>query len=348
MSVARDVGFVHLHVRSSYSLREGALSIARLSKLAAADGAPAVALTDVNNLFGALEFSEKMAGAGIQPIIGVRLAVEFGDMPPARSLQRSPARPGLVLLAQSEEGYGNLMRLSSRAFLDPALDEPHVPAALLAEASAGLICLTGGPDGPLDRLMRAGMQDAAIRRAALLEETFGGRLYVELQRHGLDSEKRVEPALIDLAYRRGLPLVATNEVYFAAASDYEAHDALLCLAQGVMLGDSDRRRVTPQHRFKTRAEMTALFADLPEATDNTVEIAMRVGYRPRTRKPILPRFTTSDSTDEAAELRRQAEEGLAARLAQIEMAPGFTRADYDRGSPSSSTSSRRCAFPATS
>lgn len=329
VSVVRDVGFVHLHVRTSYSLREGALAIAKLAKFAAADAMPAVAVTDVNNLFGALEFSEKLAGAGIQPIVGVRLAVEFGDTPPARGLQRAPMRPGLVLLAQSEEGYRNLMRLSSRAFLDPSLDEPHVPAAMLAESSAGLICLTGGPDGPLDRLMRAGLQEAAIRRAALLEETFGDRLYVELQRHGLDAEKRVEPALIDLAYRRSLPLAATNEVYFAAASDYEAHDALLCLAQGVTVGDSDRRRVTPEHRFKTRAEMTALFADLPEATDNTVTIAMRVGFRPRTRKPILPRFTAAESEDEAGELRRQAEEGLAARLTQMEPAPGFTRVDYD-------------------
>ena len=330
MSVVRDVGFVHLHVRTSFSLREGALGIAKLAKLAAADGAPAVAVTDVNNLFGALEFSEKLAGAGIQPIVGVRLAVEFGDMPAPRPPHRPLARPGLVLLAQSEEGYRNLMRLSSRAFLDPTLDEPHVAAAALAEASSGLICLSGGPDGPLDRLLRAGLQEAAVRRVALLEETFGDRLYVELQRHGLDSEKRVEPALLDLAYRRGLPLAATNEVYFAAASDYEAHDALLCLAQGVTIGDSERRRVTPEHRFKTRAEMTALFADLPEATDNTVAIAMRVGFRPKPRKPILPRFTTSETDNEAAELRRQAEEGLVARLAQIEIAPGFTREDYEQ------------------
>ena len=328
MSLVRDVGFVHLHVRSAYSLREGALGIAKLSKLAAADGAPAVALTDANNLFGALEFSEKLAAAGIQPIIGLRLAVEFGDIPAARGPQRFLSRPGIVLLAQTEEGYRNLMRLSSRAFLDPTLDEPHVSAAALVDAMSGLVCLTGGPEGPLDRLLRAGLQEAAIRRLALLEETFGDRLYVELQRHGLDAEKRIEPALIDLAYRRGLPLAATNEVYFAAASDYEAHDALLCLAQGVMVGDSDRRRVTPEHRLKSRAEMTALFADLPEATDNTVEIAMRVAFRPRTGKPILPRFTVG-SDDEAVVLRRQAEDGLAARLTQIEMAPGLTRADYE-------------------
>ncbi len=326
MSVAREVGFVHLNVRSAYSLREGALGIAKLSKLVAADNGPAVALTDPN-LFGALEFSEKVAGAGIQPIVGLRLALEFGDMPPPRIGLRPIPRAGLILLAQSETGYRTLMRLSSRAFLDPSLDEPHVPIDVLLENTDGLICLTGGPDGPIDRLLRTGAEDVVRARLDQIRAAFADRLYVELQRHGLESERRVEPALLDLAYRNGLPLVATNEVYFPAASDFEAHDALLCLAQGTIVADADRRRVTKEHRLKTRAEMTALFADLPEATDNSVAIAMRVGFRPRTSKPILPRY--GDVGDEAAELRRQAEEGLVARLAAMPLAPDMTRSDYE-------------------
>ena len=142
-----------------------------------------------------------------------------------------------------------------------------------------------------------------------------------MQRHGIDKERRVEAALIDLAYAKGLPLVATNEPYFAAADDYEAHDALLCIAGGRLIAETDRDQLTPDHRFKTRAEMAVLFADIPEALASTVEIAERCAFRPVTRKPILPRFTVGTDanaagaeSDEAAELRRQAEEGLVKRL----------------------------------
>ena len=162
----------------------------------------------------------------------------------------------------------------------------------------------------------------AIARCDQLARIFGDRLYVELQRHGLDKERRVEGALIDLAYAKGLPLVATNEPYFATSDDYEAHDALLCIAGGRLVAETDRDQLTPDHRFKTRAEMAVLFADIPEALASTVEIAERCAFRPMTRKPILPRFTVGADADaadakndEAAELRRQAEEGLAKRLA---------------------------------
>ena len=135
--------------------------------------------------------------------------------------------------------------------------------------------------------------DIAEARLKRLAERFGDRLYVELQRHGLESERAVEEALVGLAYDGALPLVATNEPYFAAANDFEAHDALLCIAEGALVATPERRRLTPEHRFKTRAEMKALFADLPEATDNSVEIALRCAYRPLTHKPILPRFAVA-------------------------------------------------------
>ena len=149
----------------------------------------------------------------------------------------------------------------------------------------------------------------------------GRRLADQLSIHGVERERRAESALIDLAYAKGLPLVATNEPYFAAADDYEAHDALLCIAGGRLIAETERDQLTPDHRFKTRAEMAVLFADLPEALASTVEIAARCAYRPRTRKPILPHFTVGADTNgadaevaEAAELRRQAEEGLAHRM----------------------------------
>jgi DNA polymerase III subunit alpha len=336
--IVRDMGFVHLHVHTSYSLREGALTIGKLAKLATADNQPALAITDTNNLFGALEFSEKLSKEGVQPIVGVQLAVDFGDADATASTDR--LRPleshgGLVLLARNESGYEALMRLVTSAWIDTEAEGyPHVKLPALAESASGLIALTGGASGPIDQLFRAGRPDAARSRIDRLASIFGDRLYVEIQRHGTEDSRGTERLLLDHAYRQGLPIVATNEPFFAARSDFDAHDALLCISEGALLGDDKRRRLTPEHRFKTRAEMRALFADLPEATDNTVEIAMRCSYRPTTRKPILPRFTTGDSRDageaEAIELRRQAEAGLAARLEAHPPAQDFSREDYDK------------------
>src|SRR6516164_5095436 len=325
-------GFVHLHVHSSYSLLEGALTIARLCELAKADRQPALALTDTDNMFGALEFSDKMAAAGIQPIVGCALAVDFADQHAvlrAGSPQQLE-RPRIVLLAARESGYRSLMRLNSRAFLETAPNEPpHLRLAWLEGETEGLIALTGGPGGPLDAAILAGQSHLAELRCEALARLFGDRMYIELQRHGSSAERGAEPALIALAYARGIPLVAANAPLFARQEDYEAHDALICIAEGRLVVETDRRQFTPEHRFKTRAEMAALFADLPEAVASTVEIARRCAFRPRMQAPILPRFSVgSDAVDEAAELRKQAEAGLALRLALHGLAPGRSAEDY--------------------
>ncbi|HEY5225976.1 MAG TPA: DNA polymerase III subunit alpha, partial [Methylovirgula sp.] len=325
------MGFVHLHVHSSFSLREGALSIARLAKLAVGDAMPALAITDTNSLFGALEFSEKLAKEGVQPIVGIQLTVDFGDggeLSP-RGFDAGLGRASLVLLAKDETGYRNLMHLASRAWLDPAPGElPHIALARLANRGEGLIALTGGPSGPLDRSLGLGRFEIAERRLAVLRELFKDRLYLELQRHGLNEERVIEPQLLDLGFRHSLPFVATNEAFFGAVSEYEAHDALLCIAQGTVIGDQNRRRLSPEHRFKTRAEMRTVFADLPEALQNTVEIALRCAYRPLTRKPILPFFGNAGGSDEAEELTSQAQAGLDARLAAHGTAPGLSEETY--------------------
>ncbi|MFL6950956.1 MAG: DNA polymerase III subunit alpha, partial [Xanthobacteraceae bacterium] len=327
-----DVDFVHLHVHSSYSLLEGALTIARLAQLAKADRQPALALTDTDNMFGALEFSEKMADAGVQPIIGTALSIDFGDTEAgARGNGQAVARPRLVLLAAREEGYRSLMRLSSRAFLEtPSGEPPHVKRTWLEGATEGLIALTGGPGGPLDAAIAGGQMELAGVRLDQLLRLFGNRLYVELQRHDAPGERATEGVLLDLAYAKGVPLVAANEPFFATAEDYEAHDALICIAEGRLVAEGDRRQLTPEHRFKTRREMASLFADLPEALASTIEIATRCAFRPHVRKPILPRFSLEQGApvDEAAELRRQAEEGLNARIATQGLAPGCTEAEY--------------------
>ena len=326
--------FVHLHVHSNYSLLEGAIPIARLAELAKADKQAALALTDTDNMFGALEFSEKMASAGIQPIVGCALAIDFGDTDHGARNANAPApRERIVLLAARDAGYRSLMRLSSRAFLDtPPNEPPRLKLEWLEGETGDIIALTGGPGGPLDGAIAAGQSHLATTRLDALIKLFGDRLYVELQRHGTAHERMTEPVLIDLAYSKGLPLVASNEPYFAGAADHEAHDALICIAEGRLLAESDRRQLNAEHRFKSRTEMVALFADLPEALSNTVEIAERCAFRPHTHQPILPRFShraEGDSVvDEADELRKRAELGLTQRLTTAGVAEGHSADEY--------------------
>jgi len=339
--------FIHLKVHSAYSLLEGALPVAKLAKLAEAMNLPALGLTDSNNLFGALEFSEKLWGAGVQPIAGCSLDVDFGDNRDAQSSAlraisnepRSKPAGKIALLAMTADGFANLLRLSKSLYFDVAPDEPaHVKIARVEEFSEGIIALTGGPLGPIDSALRDGQHERAVERLKTLEKIFGNRLYVEVQRHGLPEEADVEPELLDLAYERRIPIVATNECYFARRDDYEAHDVLLCIADGRYVVEDNRRRASPEHYLKSEAEMAELFADLPEALANTVEIAMRCTARPEGRKPILPRFVKGDDSLseienfrlEAAELKNQAKEGLQRRLAAHGPAPGFTVEDYDK------------------
>jgi len=305
-------GFVHLRARSAYSLLEGAIKADALGGLARDAGMPAVALTDRANLFGALEFSVATKDTGVQPIVGCALPVSgIGEGSP----ERWARIPTVVLFAQNEIGWRHLTELSSAAYLDvAATDEPHVPWARVAEKAEGLILLSGGPDGPVDPLFAAGRAPDAQKALAEMQRVFGERFYVELQRHGLASEAAAEPGLVAYAYEHDVPLVATNDVYFAAEKTYRAHEALLCIADGAFMGQDERRRVTAEHWFKGADEMRRLFADLPEACDNTLEIARRCAFMVRKRDPVLPRFPTSGGRSEAEELAAQAREGLKARL----------------------------------
>jgi DNA polymerase-3 subunit alpha len=335
--IASGVGFVHLRVHSAFSLLEGALPIQRLAELAVHDRMPALGIADTGNLFGALEFAGKMVEKGIQPIIGCQVALDFGDTDgegrPGAPRQRQLA--DVVLLAATEAGYWNLVRLVSDSFMrtDPSAGA-HIAIDELRQRGEGLIVLTGGPGGPIDRALAGGQAALAASRLDALREIFDSRLYVELQRHGTAVDAAVLPLLVELAYARGLPLVATNEPFFPARDDYEAHDALIAIAEGAVVSDDNRRRVTEEHYFKTRAEMAALFADLPEAIENTIEISMRCAWWPQTRKPILPRFaeTTGDAEAdvraEAEMLRGEAEAGLTRRLAAHGLAAGVSEDDY--------------------
>lgn len=301
--------FIHLRTHSQHSLLEGAVPVKKLVALAAEQGMPAVALTDTNAIFAGLEFSVTAVGAGVQPIIGCQV-----------TLSTDGVTGGVVLLAQNRAGWMNLMALSSCLYLREGSAPVHITLAELTAHAEGVICLTGGATGPLGQLVGAGKLPEARELTRQMATAFPDRLYIELQRHPAENgalmpaEAASEGGMVDLAYALDLPLVATNDVYFPKSDMYEAHDALLCIADKTYVDQPQpRRRLTPQHYFKSAAEMAALFADLPEAVANTVEIARRCAFAVSRHKPILPRF----ADDEVEELRRQAKEGLAARLAVI-------------------------------
>ncbi len=303
------------------------MRLKKLSGMVTEMGMPAVAVTDTNNLFCALEFSEYAKGAGVQPILGCQVSVGYHEPEPGER-QKAPAP--VVLLAQNETGYEHLMKLNSCLYVDKHDGIPQVTMAELEQYSAGLICLTGGSDGPVGRMIRDNHEPQARALLERFKAIYPNRLYVELQRHPgeegshTEAERLTERPFVEWAYDLGLPLVATNDVYFPKEEMYEAHDALICIAEGAYVDQVEpRRRLTPQHYFKTPAEMAALFADLPEAIENTVEIAKRCAFKAYKRAPILPKF----ADDEVEELRKQAWEGLDKRLAVIK--PAGTREEYE-------------------
>ncbi len=326
--------FIHLRTHSEYSLLEGAMRLKKLPGMVRDAGMPAIALTDTNNMFAALEFSVGMADAGIQPIIGCQIDLQFVTQRPG---ERPKTPAPLVLLAQNEVGYENLMKLNSCLYLREGSELPFVTVEELARHCSGLICLTGGPEGPVGKLLQTAQRPAAQALMTRLAEVFEDRLYVELQRHPGDSglpeaERLTERGFVEMAYEMDLPLVATNDVYFPKPDMYESHDALICIADGAYVDQQEpRRRLTDQHSFKSAAEMLTLFADLPEATQNTVEIARRCAFMAYRRDPILPRF----ADDEIEELRRQANAGLQDRLKVIPHAASVDdyqkRLDFELG-----------------
>ena len=321
--------FIHLRVRSAYSLLEGAIKAYDMGKLAAKTDMPAIAITDRCNLFGGLEFSQACKDSGTQPIIGCTMPVTGIGCVSKDSWARWPT---VALYVQNEQGWLNLTKLSSIAYVDnDGIEEPHVTWEQLAEYNEGLLLLSGGFDGPADVAFRQNRPDDGRSALKAMQDVFGDRFYIELQRHdgspnGGIKGGPVEAALVEYAYGNDVPLVASNDVYFATEDLYKAHEALLCISDSTFLGIAERRRVTPEHWFKPAKAMRELFADLPEACDNTVEVAKRCAFLVSKRDPILPRFDTGAGRNEAEELAWQAREGLKERFKQVKLA--FPEEDY--------------------
>ena len=316
-----SAGFVHLRVHSSYSLSEGAIKADKIAQLARDAGMPAVGIADSGNLFGALEFSQACVGRGVQPIVGCQISLVRAD-------NARMAPDPVVLLAQDAAGLSNLQALSSLGFMEGDPSCPQLSLETVLQHSEGLVLLTGGTRGPVARLLTEGRRAEAEAMVAQFREAFPGRCMMELHRHGLAVERAIEPALIAIADGAGLPLVATNECFFAKPSMYEAHDALLCIASGRQVSEQGRRRVTPEHWFKPAAAMVALFADLPDACSNTLAVAQTCAVMAETRKPLLPvcRKVREGQTEDET-LRAMAREGLVLRMDAIG-ADAETRARY--------------------
>jgi len=302
--------FIHLRARSTYSLLEGAIRIKPLVELAAKYKMPALALTDTNNLFASLDFSLAACDAGIQPILGCLLSFAPAEKLETRNASRA-SHDQLLLIAKNQAGYQNILKLCSKAHLESdGSDGPLLHYTDLEGCTEGLIALTAGLYGAVGKHLANGRKDIAEHTLKQLLQWFPGHLYIELMRHGIELENRIENDLIDLAETHNIPLVATNDICFSTADMYDAHDALICISDGRYVNEPDRRRLTPQHYFKSPEEMCALFADVPEAIANTLVIAQRCAVKSPSRQPILPRY----AEDEAESLRNQAREGLESRL----------------------------------
>ena len=302
--------FVPLRIFSSYTMLEGAIDPKAIAKHAKKLGFPAAGLTDRNGLYAVMAFSDAAAKEGVQPVIGTLLAV-------ARPGTDKPMLDWLALYAQDEAGYDNLCALVSAAHLDrPVQDDAHVTFAQLEGRSDGLIALTAGREGALTRLLAEGQADAAGAYCDRLQALFPDRLYVELIRRDDEVETNAEAALVDLAYARNLPLVATNPACFAEQEFHAAHDAMLCIASSSYVDSADRQRSSPHAWLKPADAMAELFADIPEAISNTLVVAQRCAVMAPSRKPILPSLA-GDRDGEAEALRRDAKAGLDARLAKI-------------------------------
>ena len=306
--------FVHLRVHSPYSLAEGAIRMREIVDLCIKQRMPAVAITDTCNLFGALEFSEIVRKAGIQPIIGCQVCLK-NSVSAISSIPTNKDINKLVLLVQNEAGYKNLSKLITDSYLSSESSE-NLAISLdeLEKHNDGLIALSGGSEGPIGTLLIKKKFDESSNLTKSLLDIFKNRFYMELLRHGIASQRDTEEAFIDLAYKNNIPLVATNEVFFPDETMFEAHDALMCISDQRYVDEQDRKKVTLEHRFKSVEEMNEVFSDIPEAIDNTILIAQRCSFFPTPKKPMLPSFQTQSKNSEDDELRFTAREGLKERL----------------------------------
>ena len=309
--------FVHLRVHSAYSLSEGAILVPKLIHYMHDNNIPAIAITDTANLFCGKALSKYASDEGVKPILGTQF---FLRNPDADDLLKSKGRviepDKIIILVMNEAGYKNLMHLMKRSYLDnpPKGERAQLKMSDLEELNEGLICLTGGWEGQAGRLLLENRREEAEAHIVKLHEIFGNRLYMEISRIGLEQEKKTEDTFVDWAYKYNIPLVATNEAYFMNAEMYEAHDALICIAEGEYVANENRRKFSPNNRLRSSEEMIELFKDLPEAIENTVNIAMRCNFISQKVQPLLPIFECPGGRTQDEFITEEAYKGLNERM----------------------------------
>ena len=290
-------------------------------------GYPAIAVTDTANMFGAKAFSTYASKDGIKPILGCQFYLRNPDADDVlKSKGRTIDPDKIVLLVKDEDGRKNIMELMKISYLDnpEPTEKPQLKLEDLEQLSAGLIALTAGPDGPIGRLLLENRIKDAEDLTLRLKEIFSDRLYMEISRIGTEAEQKTENSFIDLAYKHNIPLVATNEAFFFTADMYEAHDALICIAQGEYLVNESRKRHSPNNRLKSENEMAELFKDLPEALENTINIAKRCNFISEFVSPLLPKFDCPDSQTENEYIKKRSREGLEERMRDYVYFEGMT------------------------
>ncbi|CAA9210655.1 MAG: DNA polymerase III alpha subunit [uncultured Acidimicrobiales bacterium] len=339
--------FTHLHQHTEYSMLDGASRVQAVVAAAVADGQPALGITDHGVMYGVLEFYKECRAQGIKPVIGIELyqAAESRHERPRRSGGKVDDAGGdteggnklyyhLTALAETTEGYRNLMKLSSEAYLSGYYYKPRADWELLEQHHRGIIATTGCLGGVVLQALLQGDEDLATTRAARLQDIFGrDSMFVELQDHGIPEQRRTNPQLLRLARRLRAPLLATNDGHYVHQADALAHDALLCVQTGALLADENRFRFSgDQHYLKTAAEMRSLFSELPEACDNTLWIAERAGVEIEFGKPQLPEFPLPSSfTSQAGYLRHLVEEGARDRYGAAYGSEVQQRIDHELG-----------------
>ena len=326
--------FIHLRVHTEHSLLEGAIKTAKLVKWANEQKMPAIGMTDSGNIFGAMLLAKEASHSGVQPILGCQLLIKTPAREQNAFSAEAPTFDKVVVFVQNQTGYQNLLLHFSEYYMGADKQEtPHLTFDELLTKTEGLIILTGGVEGPLGRQILSGHTDFAAELLQRIQVAFPGRTYMELQRHGMEAENICEPVFVDLAYRFNVPLVATNEAFFLDPDMYEAHDAMLCIAEKTFVSETNRRRVTPEHYLKTASQMKELFADLPEAVQNTVAIARRCAFMAESKKPAFPLYDCHGKTP-AEVLREMAHKGFEMRMQDRtpeEREKYRTRMEYELG-----------------
>ncbi len=302
--------FVHLRVHSSYSLSFGAIQIDKIIEFAKNDNQPAICLTDNSNMFGALEFSEKSVENGLQPIIGCQINItdKFGV-------------GEVVVISKNDIGYQNLINLVSDAHLSSVgISGPSISLENLKDKSEGIIILSGGSyNGFIPQLLKIQNETKVKERIEFFKNHFKENFYIEIQRHGLLDQNSIEKKLVDIAFYNNFPIVGTNDVCFLEPSMKSAHDILMCIDSGKTISNEQKPSLTSNHYFKSMSEMRELFKDIPEAANNTINIARRSHVRSKTSKPMLPEFTSNSGKNEKEELKFTSINGLKKRLDKIKI-----------------------------